>query len=129
MSWPIKLELNPINGLSANVWKLFNESEARIWQEFSGMWPKVYLADKDHNELAHQILAKSDPRFFCKWVETTGSIRGQEMEEIQWSSAAHNDLAQQIWAQSDQWFICKLAETIRAIRRQQMEIQWSKTTI
>ena len=65
MSWPIKLELNPINGLSANVWKLFNESEARTWQEFSGMWPKVYLADEDHNELAHQIWAKSDPRFLA----------------------------------------------------------------
>ena len=38
---PTKFELKPVSGLSANEQKLLDQSEARKWQEFSRVSPKI----------------------------------------------------------------------------------------
>ena len=46
--------------------KLLNQSEARVWWEFSGAWPKAIQAWESHKDFTHQILAQSNQQFVCK---------------------------------------------------------------
>ena len=48
-NWPTNCEVNLINNLPANAWKLFDKSEAR-----NTAWPKVIRPSKFHNEFTNQ---------------------------------------------------------------------------
>ena len=63
-----------------------SQGESELWFMRSAKHDqKLIRMRKAHNELAHQIWAKSDQRFACKCVETPQSFRSQETTRIQWS--------------------------------------------
>ena len=84
MNLSTTFELNPLSALSANGRKLLDQSGTKTQRDFSEEWPNLIRPGEAHNEFVHQIWAKSDQRFACKYAETAQSIRGQETVEIQW---------------------------------------------
>ena len=88
-----KFYLSPISGLYEHARKVLDQSETRKRRRFSGAWAKInesggapndfayqkiIMIGEAHNELVHQIGAKSDQRFLCKCVGSAQSIRGQK---------------------------------------------------
>ena len=59
MSWHAKFDPNPIIGLFANVWKLFDKSEAKTGGNSVEHGKKIIRPGEAHNELAHQISVQS----------------------------------------------------------------------
>ena len=84
MSCTTKFALNLLSGLSANVQKQLNQTEAKKRPEFSKVWPKVsqasgrpVISPPTKSEL------QLDQQFVCIYVEIAWPIGGQETPGIQ----------------------------------------------
>ena len=72
--------MEDFSGLSVNVRKLLEQSEAKKRRESVEHDQKLIRLEEAHNELAHQISGRSDQWCICKWAETARRIKGREKE-------------------------------------------------
>ena len=129
MGLSTKFELNPINSLSANAWKMLDQPEARKLWEFSGAWPKV-------NKTWGGPQWVGRPNLMLIWSTVYLQMAGNWRKFIRaWlkvnqAGKGPNKFAHQISAQSEQRLVWKWTETAPPIRGQEMVgIQWCVTKI
>ena len=82
MNGPTIFELNPSSVLSANVWKLHNQSEARNVRSSVEHDQKLIKPKEASNELAHQIWIQSDQQFVYKCTALLNQSEPWEWQEF-----------------------------------------------
>ena len=98
--------------MSANMQKLFDKSEAMNNRKFSESWQKLIKALGDpYWVFLTKKWAPFDELFICKYVETLGSIRSQEIVKIQWSVAK----GIRTWGFPDEWVYPSNMSSIRSL--------------
>ena len=66
------------NKFVQNAWEVYGQSKPRIGWKFNEVWPRVNQVCGTPNEYFHET-------FVLKRAESTWSIKGHEMTEIQWT--------------------------------------------